>query len=206
MTDFKRIELRAVLTALFAVVMVVSNVVTTKQVALPFGLSVTGGVFVFPIAYVLSDVFSECYGYRWSRITCHVALMATAFTSLVFWASIAAPPSPFWDGQESFALTLGNTPNVFLASLAAYFVGDYVNDRVFAAMMGRGSTFWVRAISSSVVGEVADSLVFYPVALLGMLSPTEVVVTALSEVIMKLAIEVLVMPVTNIVVRAIGHD
>ena len=90
-------ELQLVLTLLFVVALVVSNIITSKQVLLPFNITMTGAVFIFPITYILSDLVSEVYGYRWSRLTCYFGFAANLFAALVFSAVIQSPAPSYWE-------------------------------------------------------------------------------------------------------------
>ena len=163
--------LQVCLTIVFVTAMLISNVITAKQVLLPGGITMTGAVFIFPITYILSDVFSEVYGYKWSRITCYFAFSMNLFMVIVFSLVIQTPAPSYWTNQEAFATVLGSTPRVMGASLLAYVIGDFVNDRVFRKMKEKHSDelkgFGWRAIVSSFFGELCDSLVFLPIAFLG---------------------------------------
>ena len=194
----KHSTLKVALTVAYVAALLVANVTTGKQVALPFDLSMTAGCVVFPITYVLSDVFSECYGYKWSRTTCHMAFVAQAVAVVLYMAAVALPPAPFYDGQEAFASVLGNTPRIAFASLAAFLCGDLINDIVFRALKGKSGKrlFGLRAIASSVIGEFIDSAVFIPVAFLGVMPLEVIAVTSLCEIAVKLLIEAAVLPVT----------
>ena len=122
-------ELQLGLTLLFVVALVVSNIITSKQVVLPFNITMTGAVFIFPITYILSDLVSEVYGYRWSRLTCYFGFAANLFAALVFSAVIQSPAPSYWQNQEAFQTVLGSTPRVLVASLLAFVIGDFVNDQ-----------------------------------------------------------------------------
>lgn len=156
--------LQVCLTIVFVTAMLISNVITAKQVLLPGGITMTGAVFIFPITYILSDVFSEVYGYKWSRVTCYFAFSMNLFMVIVFSLVIQTPAPSYWTNQEAFATVLGSTPRVMGASLLAYVIGDFVNDRVFRKMKEKHSDelkgFGWRAIISSFFGELCDSLVF----------------------------------------------
>ena len=159
---------QCVLTIIFVTAMLISNVITAKQVLLPFGITMTGAVFIFPITYILSDVFSEVYGYKWSRATCYFAFSMNLFMVIVFALVIKTPAPDYWTNQEAFATVLGSTPRVMGASLLAYVIGDFVNDRVFRKMKERHADelkgFGFRAIVSSFFGELCDSLEFLPLS------------------------------------------
>lgn len=198
-------ELQLYLTLLFVVSLLISNIITAKQVLLPFGIVMTGAVFVFPITYILSDLFSEVYGYRWSRITCYLGFAANLFMVLIFSAVIATPAPDYWLNQEAFQTVLGNTPRVLVASLLAFVLGDFVNDRVFRKMKEKYPNsikgFGWRAILSSVCGELVDSLVFLPVAFIGQMPLKTLAVMTVMQVLIKTGYEVIILPITRLVVK-----
>ena len=116
--------LQLVLTLLFVVSLLISNVIASKQVLLPFGIVMTGAVFIFPITYILSDLFSEVYGYRWSRLTCYMGFAANLFMVMVFSLVIITPAPSFWTNQEAFQAVLGNTR---IYSHTIFMIGDHTN-------------------------------------------------------------------------------
>lgn len=201
--------LQTVLTVLFVSCMLISNIITAKQVQLPFGIVMTGGIMVFPMTYVLSDVFSECYGYRWSRITCYLAFAMNLLSVIIFTVAINTPAPSFWGGQEAFQTTLGNTPRILAASLSAFVLGDWANDKVFKTMKAKHENelkgFGVRAIASSVVGEVVDSLIFFPIAFLGQMPAEVLLQMGLLEVAIKVGYEVVILPLTTQVAKRVNE-
>lgn len=203
MSEGKRETAKVLLTAVFVACAVASNVVTAKQCS-AFGFEFTAGAVTFPLTYALSDIFSECYGYEWSRATCRVALLACLVSSLIFWLATALPSAPYWDGQAAFAQTLGSAPRILLASFAAYNVGDLANDIAFVRLRNHCG-FWPTAILSSVVGEVFDGLAFYPIAFAGTMSVTVMASVWAAETVLKLACEGVVLPLTSIAANIIGR-
>lgn len=205
MRKYKASFLQVCLTILFVSAMLISNVITSKQIQFPFGITMTGAIVIFPITYILSDVFSEVYGYKWSRITCYFAFSMNLLMVLVFSLVIATPAPSYWQNQEAFATVLGSTPRVMGASLLAYVVGDFVNDRVFRKMKEKHSDelkgFGWRAIISSLVGELCDSLVFVPLAFLGQMPFKTLTTMVVCQVLLKTAYEVIVLPLTTLVAK-----
>ena len=197
--------LQVCLTIVFVTAMLISNVITAKQVLLPGGITMTGAVFIFPITYILSDVFSEVYGYKWSRITCYFAFSMNLFMVIVFSLVIQTPAPSYWTNQEAFATVLGSTPRVMGASLLAYVIGDFVNDRVFRKMKEKHSDelkgFGWRAIISSFFGELCDSLVFLPTAFLGQMPLKTLATMTVCQVLIKTGYEVVILPLTTLVVK-----
>ena len=200
--------LQLILTLVFVVSLLVSNIITSKQVLLPFGIVMTGAVFIFPITYILSDVFSEIYGYRWSRITCYMAFAANLFMVIVFSLVIITPAPDFWNHQEAFQTVLGNTPRILFASLLAFVIGDLVNDKVFRRMKEKHPTshkgFGWRAIISSFVGEAVDSLIFLPIAFLGQMPISNLVVMLIVQVFIKKGYEIVILPITYRIVKIVS--
>lgn len=202
-------ELQLGLTLLFVVALVVSNIITSKQVLLPFNITMTGAVFIFPITYILSDLVSEVYGYRWSRLTCYFGFAANLFAALVFSAVIQSPAPSYWQNQEAFQTVLGSTPRVLVASLLAFVIGDFVNDQIFARMKRKYPDsikgFGARAIFSSLMGELVDSLVFLPLAFWGLMPVQTLVIMTLSQVVIKTGYELVILPFTTITVKLVSR-
>lgn len=205
----KRISvLQMCLTLLFVVSLVISNIITSKQVLLPFNITMTGAVFIFPITYVLSDLFSEVYGYKWSRLSCYLAFAANLFAVLIFTLVIATPAPDYWMNQAAYEVVLGNTPRVLVASMLAFLIGDLVNDRVFRRMKEKHPNdhkgFGWRAILSSFCGELVDSLIFLPLAFLGQMPVSTLATMTVCQVVIKTGYEVVILPITHKVVKMVS--
>lgn len=199
-------ELQLILTLLFVVALVVSNIITSKQVLLPFNITMTGAVFVFPVTYILSDLVSEVYGYRWSRMICYFGFAANLFAAVVFSLVIESPAPSYWQNQEAFQTVLGSTPRILVASLLAFLIGDLVNDKVFNKMKAKYPTsikgFGGRAILSSLLGELVDSLIFLPLAFLGQMPVQTLVIMTITQVAIKTGYELVILPFTTLAVKA----
>lgn len=194
------------LTLLFVVTFLISNIVVFKQISLPFGIVMTGAVVLFPITYVLSDIFSEVYGYKWSRFTCYCAFIANILMVVAFELIIALPQADTFTNQESFELVLGSSFKVLVASLTAYVIGDLVNDRIFRKLKNKqNNKFEVRAIASSFCGEFVDSLIFIPIVFGSILPFTDVMLMILIQPTIKVLYEIVVLPITKVVVFAINR-
>lgn len=201
-------KLQLILTVLFVVCLLVSNIITGKQVQLPFNIVMTGAVFIFPITYILSDLFSEVYGYKWSRFTCYLGFIMNLFMVLIFTAVIETPAPSYWQNQEAFQTVLGNTPKILFASLLAFMIGDYVNDRVFKKFKEKHPKdhkgFEFRAILSSLCGEVVDSAIFLPIAFLGTMPLNTLLIMGITQVSIKVTYEIIILPITKKVVKKVS--
>ena len=196
--------LQCVLTVLFVSCLLISNVITAKQVLLPFNITMTAAVFIFPITYILSDLFSEVYGYKWSRFTCYLAFAMNLLMVIVFSAVIVSPAPNYWTNQEAFQTVLGSTPRVLFASLLAFLVGDYANDKIFSIMKRKypnsHKAFGWRAVVSSIAGELVDSLIFLPIVFIGLMPLQTLAIMAITQVCIKTLYEVLILPLTKFIV------
>ncbi|WP_234553502.1 queuosine precursor transporter [Thermus caliditerrae] len=202
------------ITALFATVLLTSNVASTKLVVLgPFTFD--GGTLLFPLAYIFGDVLTEVYGYRKSRRVIWTGFFALLLATLTFQA-VAALPAP-QDGEsqrfgEAFGLLLGLTPRIVLGSLLAYFAGEFANAYVLAKLKVRteGHHFWLRALLSTLAGQGLDTGVFLLVAFYGVWPHEVLLAVFLSNYVFKVGVEALMLPVTYGVVgflkRAEGMD
>lgn len=189
---------------LYTISFLISNIIAIKQISLPFGITMTGAVILFPIVYILSDVFSEVYGYRWSRNTRYIAFISNLFMVLIFTIAINLPSASAFTGQEALIQTLGSAPKVLFASLLAYLVGDFVNDKVFAKMKEKHEDtkgFGLRAILSSLFGETVDSSIFLPIVFLGTLPVSVIMTMAITQVVIKVTYEIVMLPITKKVVN-----
>ncbi len=200
--------LQFLLTLFFVLCLIVSNIISAKQMQLPFDIVLPAAVIIFPITYILSDVFSEVYGYKWSRLTCYLGFAANLFAVTIFSLTIVTPAPDYWTNQGAFEVVLGNTPRMLIASLLGFVVGDFVNDRVFKTFKDKHPNdhkgFSFRAILSSFCGELCDSLIFLPIAFLGQM-PIETLATMMvCQVLVKTGYEVAILPVTHLIVKAVS--
>ena len=190
---------------LFCVCLITANVLETKQVSIGlFNLSITGGLIVFPISYIINDCVCEVWGYSKTRLLIWLGF-AMNFLFVTFGALCdALPAAPYWDNDAGFHAVFGLAPRIALASFLAFLVGSFVNAYVMSRMKikSNGKNFSARAILSTVYGEIADSLIFFPLALGGVVPMKELPVLIVSQVVLKTLYEIIVLPITIRVVRA----
>jgi len=193
----------------FVVILVCSNLIGPAKIAqvdLPLiGLFTFGaGVLFFPISYVFGDILTEVYGYARSRRVIWAGFAALAFASFMAWCVVALPPAPFWKHQQAYEVAFGAAWRISLASMIAYFCGEFVNSFVLAKMKiaTKGRWLWSRTIGSTIFGEGVDSLLFYPLAFYGTgIIPNDKLPTVmLAQFVTKVAVEILFTPVTYAIV------
>jgi uncharacterized integral membrane protein (TIGR00697 family) len=154
--------------AFFVTALVVSNIIAVKLVEIS-GQVFPAGLVIFPLAYLLGDVLTEVYGFRAARAVIWLGFACNLVALGAIQAAIHLPAAGFWENQEAYETTLGTTWRIFLASLAAYLVGELANSAVLARMKvaTKGRWLWSRTIGSTVVGEGLDSLIFVTIAFAG---------------------------------------
>jgi len=189
--------------AAFVTVLLCANLIGAAKVARLWGFTFGAGVLFFPISYVFGDVLTEVYGYARARKVVWAGFGALGFASFMSWAVLAFPPAPGWPHQAAYETVFGGTPRIVFASLVAYFAGEFCNSYVLAKMkiFTSGRLLWTRTIGSTIVGEAVDSLVFYPLAFLGLWETDLVVRVMLTNYTLKVLWEVVMTPVTYRVVN-----
>lgn len=187
---------------LFCVCLILANLLETKQIAIG-PVSLTGGLIVFPISYIINDCVCEVWGFRKARL-----LIWSGFAMNFFFVAVGAlcdwiPGAPYWNYDEGFHAVFGLAPRIAAASFVAFLLGSFANAYVMSKMKIRdsGRNFSARAILSTIAGESIDSLIFFPLALSGVVPTEELPKLMLMQVLLKTAYEILVLPLTIRVVK-----
>ncbi len=187
---------------LFCVCLIAANLLETKQIAAG-PISLTGGLIVFPVSYIINDCVCEVWGYRKARL-----LIWTGFAMNFFFVTVGAicdmiPGAPYWTNQEGFHAIFGLAPRIAVASFIAFLCGSFINAYVMSKMKLRDGDkrFSARAILSTVFGESADSVIFFPLALGGVVPLEALPGMMIAQLILKTLYEVIALPVTIRIVR-----
>ena len=195
--------------AAFAVILICSNLIGAAKPAqfdVPvFGVVTFGaGILFFPLSYVLGDVLTEVYGFARARRVVWVGFGASIFAAAMSWVIVSLPAADGYTGQAALAEVFGQVPRIFLASILAFWAGEMANAFVLARMKvwTQGRMLWTRTIGSTVVGQGVDSLIFYPLAFLGVWETALVVKVMLTNYALKVLWEVILTPVTYRIVAA----
>ena len=189
---------------LFNVCLIAANLLETKVIQIS-SLTVTAGLLVFPISYIINDCIAEVWGFKKARLIIWSGFAMNFFVVALGLIAVAIPAAPFWEGEEHFDFVFGMAPRIVAASLMAYLVGSFLNAYVMSKMKvaSRGRHFSARAILSTLAGETADSLIFFPVAFGGIIAWRELLIMMCIQIILKSMYEVIILPVTIRVVKAI---
>ena len=189
---------------LFNVCLIAANLLETKVIQVG-SLTVTAGLLVFPISYIINDCIAEVWGFKKARLIIWSGFAMNFFVVALGLIAVAIPAAPFWEGEEHFDFVFGMAPRIVAASLMAFLVGSFLNAYVMSKMKvaSQGRNFSARAIWSTVVGETADSLIFFPVAFGGIIAWKELLIMMGIQIVLKSMYEVMILPVTIRVVKAI---
>jgi queuosine precursor transporter len=189
---------------LFTVCLLVANIVEQKLIRIG-PIEATAGLLIFPFSYILNDVIAEVWGYSKARLIIWCGFAMNFLAVAIFQLSIYAPASANFTHQDEFQLVLGNTLRLVLASFVAFLCGSFLNAYVMSKMKvwQKGKMFSIRAVASTIVGEGADSLVFFSLAFYGIIPTNDLLLLIATQMGMKTGYEILILPVTNYVVRKV---
>jgi len=200
-----------IITAVFVTSLIVSNIIAVKLISVgPFLLP--AAILIFPISYIFGDILTEVYGYARARRVIWIGFACNLLAVLIIWVSIELPPAPFWkmrgfesgqSSQQAYRAIFGFTPRILAASFVAYLFGEFLNSFVLAKMKiaTTGRHLWLRTIGSTLIGQLADSVIFISLAFYGTIPLTALVQMIITQWLTKSAYEALVTPFTYLVVN-----
>lgn len=188
--------------ASFVAILLLSNLIGASKLAQVGGFTFGAGILFFPVSYVIGDVLTEVYGYANARRCVWMGFFALIFMAFMSYIVVAMPPAPDWGGQAAYDSVFGSTWRIVLASVTAFWAGEFVNSFVLARMKvwTGGKALWSRTIGSTVFGQAVDSLLFYPIAFLGIWTNDQVLMVMVTNWALKVAWEAVLTPVTYAVV------
>lgn len=189
---------------LFCVCLITANILETKQIQV-LSVSLTGGLIVFPVSYIINDCVCEVWGYSKTRMLIWLGFAMNFFFVMVGALCDAIPGAPYWDNEEGFHAIFGLAPRIAAASFIAFICGSFINAYVMSKMKiaSNGKNFSLRAILSTVAGESIDSLIFFPLALSSVVPAKELILLMVWQVILKTVYEIIALPITIRVVKAL---
>ena len=187
---------------LFCVCLITANVLETKQISLG-PANMTAGLIVFPVSYIINDVVCEVWGYRRTRLLIWMGFsmnfLFVVFGAIADWI----PGASYWHGEEGFHQIFGLAPRIAGASFLAFLAGSFINAYVMSKMKltSDGKNFSLRAVMSTIFGELTDSVIFFPLALGGVIPWEEMPSLVITQVSLKTIYEIIALPVTIRVVN-----
>ena len=191
-----------IITALFVAILLISNVASSKITTIGF-LTFDAGTILFPLSYIIGDMLTEVYGYSRARRAIWIGLLCNVIMAATFMVVSVLPPAADWPNQSAYEAILGWTPRIVLASIVAYFIGEFLNSFILARLkiITKGKYLWTRTIGSTLVGQLLDTLIFVFIAFWGILPAPVLISIIISNYIFKVAVEVFFTPITYKIVN-----
>lgn len=194
----KKFRFYDLIMAAFVTILLCSNIIGAEKVVTLAGFSFGAGILFFPLSYFFNDILTEVYGYARSRKVVWAGFAALGFASFMSWVVVSLPPAQGWIHQDAYLVVFGQTPRIVVASLLAFFSGEFVNSYVLAKMkvFTTGRFLWMRTIGSTIAGEAADSIIFYPIAFYGFWPNDLLITVMITNYVLKVGWEVIATPIT----------
>jgi uncharacterized integral membrane protein (TIGR00697 family) len=189
--------------AVFVSLLVISNIGAVKLISVG-PLILDGGAFLFPLVYITGDILSEVYGFKAARKAIFVGFAMAILAAITFWLVQLSPPGGGWANQEAYEAVLGFVPRIVFASVCGFMVGQLLNSYVLVKIKERTNekSLWVRLIGSTLVGELADTVVFCTIAFYGIITGGDFLNYVIVGYLYKTLVEIIMLPVTY---RVIAH-
>lgn len=189
---------------MFTSCLLISNIVANKLIQVgPWSL--TAAVIIFPLSYIIGDVIAEVYGFRAARRVMWLGFIMNALMVLLFTIVVAMRAPVWFEHSAAYKTVLGSTPRLFVASMTAYIIGSWINAAILSKLKVHAADkgFGFRAIISTLLGEIADSLIFIPIGFLGVMPLEALAQMCILQIIFKTTYEIIVLPLTTIVVKKV---
>ena len=189
----------------FVAILLLSNIIGASKLTVVGGVVFGAGILFFPLSYIIGDVLTEVYGYARARRVIWTGFAALIFMAVMSWVVVALPPAEGWSGQSAYQSVFGNAWRIVVASMIAFWAGEFINSYVLARMKlwTQGKHLWSRTIGSTIVGQAFDSLLFYPIAFWGIWSFEQIAIVTVTNWAMKVAWEAVLTPFTYVVVNGL---
>lgn len=190
-------KLLPIIAGVFTATLVITNVLNNKLFVM-FGFSFPAGIISFPLTFLFADALTEVYGYAETRRVIWTGLILQLFFAALVGVTILLPPAEFWPNQAAFATVLSQVPRIAIASIIAYFAGEFCNSYVLArAKVGtNGKNMWLRFVTSTMAGQAVDTLVFMTIAFVGVFPPSAMITLFISSWVFKVVWEIIALPVS----------
>ena len=190
---------------LFATCLIVSNLIVGKMWSLAGTVTIPASVIIFPITYILSDVFTEVYGFRKTRTLIWLGFACNVVAVMAYVITVDLPHPAYWIDQDAYVVVLGKAPRILAASFVAYLIGEFSNSIIMSRLKiaTKGEKLWMRIIGSTMIGEACDSAIFISIAFAGTLPAGQLLTTILYQYLFKVGFEVVFIPLTYKVIAVL---
>ena len=191
-------EMFTILGMIFVAALIVSNLIAGKMWSVFADITVPASVILFPVTYMLADVFTEIYGFRRTRIIIWTGFACNFIAVFAYVVTVILPYPSFWLDQDAFGVVFGMTPRVLAASFAAYLIGEFSNSIIMSRMKVRsnGKRLWERIITSTLVGEAFDTIIFVMISFVGIIPSSHLFSMIFFQYMFKVCFEIVLIPLT----------
>ena len=192
-----------VIAVLYVSCLLISNLIAGKMWMISETITLPAAVILFPVTYIIGDVFTEVYGFQKARAVIWLGFFVSFFAVVIYMVTIALPAPAFFQDQEAYRTVLSTTPRVAVASLAGYLAGEFSNSVILSKMKVKmeGKHLWMRTILSTVVGEGLDSVLFITISFAGTMETKQLLFMILFQYLFKVLYETICTPFTYLVVK-----
>lgn len=193
-----------IVTAVFVTCLITANITAVKLIEVS-GVVLPAAVIIFPISYIVGDVLTEVYGYQQARRVIWLGFFCNLIAIAAIWLAAMLPSASFWDGQPAYDRILGYTPRLLVASFLAYLIGEFANSFVLAKLKiaTQGRWLWTRTVTSTLIGQGLDSLVFITLAFGGVIPAAGLISAIVAQWLFKSVYEIIATPFTYGAVNAL---
>lgn len=200
-TDLTKTDLYAILVGIFCAGLIISNIIASKTFEF-FWITLPCGVIIFPLIYIVNDVFAECYGFKKARRAIYLGFFMNLIAVICYNVTMFLPAPAYFTGDSAFHTVLGSTLRLLVASFAAYLIGSLINAKLMVYLKGKyENKLFFRCISSTFAGEGMDALIFITIGFLGTMPVSALLTMIVAQALFKTAYEVVVYPLTRHVIH-----
>ena len=201
----KKYNLLSIMFAVYAAAIIIQNILATKQIDIAI-FTVTTGILVSPIVFIIQDIIAELYGYKSAKKMVLLGFLMNFIGVLLFTLAIKLPSSAFWFNQDAFSSILGTTLRISVASFTAYIIGSLTNSGIMVALKKKfPKSLFVRAISSTIVGQLLDNALFATIAFIGILPMSAIGSMIIGGTIFEVLYEIVCYPITKLSIKKLDN-
>ena len=199
----KKNNILKIMFGIYASAIIIQNILATKQIDITI-FTVTTGILVSPIVFIIQDIIAELYGYKDAKKMVLLGFIMNFVGVLLFTLAINIPSSAFWNNQEAFSSILGTTFRISIASFTAYIIGSLTNSKIMVVLKEKyPKSLFIRAISSTIVGQFLDNVVFAFIGFLGVLPLPAIISMVIGGTIFEVLYEIIFYPITKLSIKKI---
>lgn len=199
----KKVEIEKYLFGIYCAGIIIQNILATKNIDITI-FTVTTGILVSPLVFIIQDIQTEIFGYKKAKKMIILGYLMNFIAIMLYTFSISIPSSSTYTNQEAFTTILGTTPRIAMASFIAYMIGALINSKVMEKLKNKHEkNLFFRAISSTVVGQFIDNMLFAVIAFIGILPTQAIISMIVGGTLFEIIYEIIFYPITKKLIQKI---